>query len=85
MCSKTPFAISGDFSKNLPVFFNIGTSGSYSVIEIFPSVRFIAVFDIFPKPEPASRILFPGNTLFVIPRTLCSLSLPNEMIELTLS
>ena len=85
MCSKTPFAISGNFSKCILVFLSIGTRGSKSVIEIFPSVCFNATFDILPKPEPASKILLPGNTLCEIPRFLCSPSLPSEMIEFTLS
>ena len=85
MCSKTPQDKSGVFSNNLLVFFNIGTSGSYKVIEIFPSHSFDAVFDIFPKPEPASRILFPGKTLPLIPLFLCSTSLPNDIAEFTLS
>ena len=63
----------------------MGTSGSKSVIESFPSVCFSAVFDMLPKPEPASRILFPGKTLCEIPRFLCSTSFPREIIEFTLS
>ena len=43
------------------------------------------VFEHIPKPEPASKILLPGNTLCEIPRFLCSTSFPNDMIEFTLS
>ena len=65
MCSKTPHERAGGFSNNLLVFLSMGKRGSYIMIFKLPSHMERAVFDMLPKPEPASKTTSPG---FMRPR-----------------
>ena len=84
MCSNTPLAIGGAPSNLPAVLRSMGSSGSYSTMDMSPNMP-VAVSDMFPNPEPASSTLSPGRTPPDMPLLRYSVSLPSDMYEFTLS